>query len=60
MSKVLTRVLICLLMSVMSGCAAGPTRSSEVVCFPPFDRKDPALVQLNTLNWIKVVGIEKM
>jgi hypothetical protein len=60
MNKVLTKVLICLLMSVISGCAAVPTRSSEVVCFPPFDRKDPALKHLITLIWGMVVGIVKM
>lgn len=53
-------VLLCLVMSVMSGCAASFPRSSAAVCFPPWDFADPAIMELNASNWGKVVGIACM
>ena len=56
MRKVLSVALLCLIMSVTSGCVASSQRSSAAVCFPPWDFADPAIMELNASNWGKVVG----
>lgn len=57
MKTAIKAVLLCLIMSVMSGCAASSPRSSAAVCFPPWDFADPAITELNASNWGKVTGI---
>ncbi|MGN0023186.1 MAG: hypothetical protein ACI352_04060 [Elusimicrobiaceae bacterium] len=57
MKTVIKAVLLCLIMSAVSGCAASSPRNNAAVCFPPWDFADPAIMKLNASNWGKVVGI---
>ena len=49
-------VLLCLVISGLTGCVASSQRSSAAVCFPPWDFSDKSLMELNASNWGKVVG----
>ena len=57
MKMAIKAVLLCLVMSALSGCAGSLARSNAAVCFPPWDFADPAITELNASNWGKVVGI---
>lgn len=57
MKTAIKAVLLCLVMSALSGCTGSLARNSAAVCFPPWDFADPAITELNASNWGKVVGI---
>ena len=57
MKTAIKAVLLCLIMSVMSGCSVLPAKANKTVCFPPWDFADPTIMKLNASNWGKVVGI---
>ena len=56
MRTVLSVALLCLTMSALNGCASIRAKNN-IVCFPPWDFADPAIMELNASNWGKVVGI---
>ncbi|WP_428897703.1 hypothetical protein [Parelusimicrobium proximum] len=55
--KIMTGLLICLSMSLMSGCASYGVKSSAV-CFPAFDLTDEKVYELNKHNRAKIYAIE--